>query len=146
MKITNEQKERVLSEFDFVIKKMTEESDPLKKLYFFSATFGAVERVMRYCPSEDLLIAHAVLTLCYSTLNERVSHIRVGDVVVPLSQDWSEKLVHYVGELRKSIEENSSVYPALEGIIHLAYSASGPGFYTTEYNEYFQTRAHKQEG
>lgn len=146
MKITNEQKERVLSEFDFVIKKMTEEPDPLKKLYFFSATYGAVERVMRYCPSDDLLIAHTILTLCYNTLNDRVTHMRVGDVVVPLPRDWSERLVHHVGDLRKSLEENGSLYPALEGIVNLAYSASGPGFYTMEYNEYFKTRPRGQEG
>jgi len=146
MKITQELKERLLSEFDFAIKKMSEEPDALKKLYFFSATYGAVERVMRYCPSDDLSIAHTILNLCYNTLNDRVSRIKGGDVVVPLPQDWSEKLVSDVGELRKSIDENSSVYPALEGIIHLAYSATGPGFYTTEYNEYFQSRAHGQEG
>ena len=146
MKITQELKQRLLSEFDFVIKKMTEEPDAQKKLYFFSATHGAVERVMRYYPSDDLSIAHTILSLCYNTLNDRVSRIKAGDIVVPLPQDWSEKLVHYVGEFRKSIEENSSVYPALEGIIHLAYSATGPGLYTKEYNEYFQSRTHGQEG
>ena len=146
MKMTPDLKERVLSELDFVIKKMTEEPEALKKLYFFSATFGAIERVMRYCPRDDLFIAHTILTLCYNTLNERVSHVRVGDIIVPIPQDWSEKLIQYVGELRKSIEENSSVYPALEGIVHLAYSSSGPGFYTMEYNEYFQTRPRRQEG
>jgi len=146
MKITQELKERLLSEFDFVIKKMTEEPDPLKKLYFFSATYGVVERVMRYCPSDDLSIAHTILSLCYNTLNDRVTRVRGGDVVVPLPQDWSEQLVQHVRKFKKSIEDNSSIYPALEGIIHLAYSATGPGFYTKEYNEYFQSLKHGQEG
>jgi hypothetical protein len=146
MKITQELKQKLLSEFDFVIKKMTEEPDAQEKLYFFSATYGAVERVIRYCPSDDLSIAHTILNLCYNTLNDRASRIKAGDIVVPLPQDWSEKLVHYIGEFRRSIEENSSVYPALEGMIHLAYSATGPGFYTKEYNEYSQSRTQGQEG
>jgi hypothetical protein len=146
MKMTAELKERLLSEFDFVIKKMTEEPDALKKLYFFSATNGAVERVMRYCPSDDLFIAHSILGLCYSTLNDRVVRVRGGDVVVALPQDWSEQLVQHVREFRKSVEDNSPIYPALEGIIHLAYSATGPGFYSKEYNEYFQSLTHRQEG
>src|SRR4030067_2395179 len=108
MKATQELKERLLAEFDFVIKKMTEEPESPRKIYFFSATYGAVERVMRYCPTEDLFIAHTILSLCYNTLNDRVTRIRSGDVVVPLPQDWSEQLVQCLCEFRKSIAEDSS--------------------------------------
>lgn len=135
MKIPEELKARLLSELDFVIRKIREEPELTRKLYFLSAAHGAIERTMRFCSETKLLIAHAILRTCYLMLLDRANRMRGGDVAVPLPDDWSKQIIEYLSELRKSIEENRSMYPALEKIISLAYSTTGPGYYTKSYLE-----------
>lgn len=135
MQIPEELKARLLSELNFVIQKVSEEQETTRKLYFLSAAHGAIERTMRFCSETKLLIAHAILNICYSMLLDRVNRIKGGDVAVPLPDDWSKRIVEYLSELRKSIQEDKSIYPALEKIIDLAYSTTGPGYYTKSYLE-----------
>ena len=133
MKIPEELKTRLVSELDYIISKIREEKDPKSKNYFFSAAHGCVERTMRYHPSDELLVAQLVLHFCYSMLLDRINRVEGGDVTVPLPKDWSEQLIEYLSALTKLIEKNQSLYPALEKIVRLAYSVTGPGYYTMSY-------------
>jgi len=144
--IPEELKRNLLNELEFVVKKMKEESDASKKMYFFTATYGAIERVMRYYSNNELAIAHAILNLCYNTLNERIHRLKSGDAAVPLPQNLFEHLVNYTEEFRRAIEENKSTYPILEKFIELAYLSTGPGFYSRSLLEYLKSREHVPEG
>lgn len=135
MKIPETLKERLLSELDFVIRKVSEEPDLTKKIYFLSAAHGAIDRTVRFHPENELLISHAILNLCYSMLLDRFNRTRAGDKVVPLPDDWSEQIIEYLSQLRDLISRDQSVYPALERITRLAYSLTGPGYYTISYVE-----------
>jgi len=146
LEIPKELKQNLLNELEFVAKKMKEESDISRKIYFFTATYGAIERVMRYYPNNELAITHAILNLCYNTLNDRVNRLRAGDAAVPLPQNWSEQLVNYTEELRKAIEKNQSTYPILEKFMELAYLSTGPGFYSHILLEYLTSREQVPEG
>lgn len=135
MRIPKEFKARLLSELDFVIQKVSEEPDASRKLYFLSAAHGAIERTMRFCLENELLMAHTVLNVCYSMLLDRFNRVKGGEVAVQLPADWAKQIVEYLTELKKSIEENRSTYPALEKMILMAYSTTGPGYYTKSYLE-----------
>ena len=135
MKIQEELKSRLLGELDFVIRKVNEEPDVPRKLYFLSAAHGAIQRTMRFHLEPKLLIAHAIMNSCYLMLLDRFNRVRGGDVTVQLPEDWPKKIVEYLTELRKSIKENQPIYPALEKMILLAYSTTGPGYYTKSYLE-----------
>lgn len=135
MEIPEELKARLLSELDFVIRKVSEEPETTRKLYFLSAAHGAIERTMRFCLENELLIAHAILNVCYSMLLDRFNRLKSGDVAVQLPDDWSKQIIEDLSELRNSIEKNRSLYPTLQKIIRLAYSTTGPGYYTKSYLE-----------
>jgi len=133
MKIPEEFKSRLLSELNFVIRKVSEEPDAPRKLYFLSAAHGAFERTMRFHLEPELVIAHSLLNVSYSMLLDRFNRVKGGDVAVQLPEDWQKQIVEYLTELRKAIKENRSIYPALEKMILLAYSTTGPGYYTKSY-------------
>ena len=135
MEIPEDLKSKLLSELDFVIQKVNEEPDETRKLYFLSAAHGAVERTMRFYLEPKLVLAHSILNVCYSMLLDRFNRIKGGDVAVQLPKDWAKQVFENLTELRKSIEENQSIYPALEKMILLAYSTTGPGHYTKSYLE-----------
>lgn len=133
MKIPEELKSRLLSELDFVVRKISEETEADRKLYFLSAAYGAVERTMRFCPESELIMAYNILNVSYSMLLDRLNRLKAGDTVIQLPQNWSEQMIEHLLELRKAIAENQSTHSALENIIKLAYSATGPGHYTKSY-------------
>lgn len=133
MKIPKDLKNRLLNELDFVIRKVTEEKDTARKLYFLSAAHGAIDRTMRFHLDNELFIAHYILNVCYSTLLDRFNRLKAGDKTVPLPDDWSEQIVQYLSQLSDLISRDQKVYPALEKIMRLTYSVTGPGYYTTSY-------------
>lgn len=146
MEIPGELKKSLLSELEFVIQKMREETDVSRKMYFFTATYGAIGRVLRYFSNNELIMAHAVLNLCYNALNDRIHRLRGGDAAVPLPENWSEQLIDYLSEFKKAIQENGSTYPALEKIIKLSYSVTGAGYYDYVYLDSLKSRESSQEG
>jgi len=130
LKIPEDFKKYIISEFDFCIQKIREEENPKKKLYYFSASYATLERLMRYSLDGQLLLTHAVLQLCYGALNGRLEHLERGDITVEMPPNFSEKLIEYLSELRNEIAEDKDTYKTLEKFVHLAYQTTGAGYYT----------------
>jgi len=130
LKIPEDFKRYILKEFDFTARKMKEEKDPSMKLYYFSALYAALERYMRYSLDPQVLLVHAVLQLCYSTLKGRLDQIARGDTTIDMPPEFSVKLVEYALELRDEIAAEKDTYVTLEKFVHLAYQTTGAGYYT----------------
>ena len=135
MRIPEEFKKYILREFDFVIERIQKEEDPRKKLYYFSATYASLERLMRYSLDSELLLTHAVLNLCYNSLKNRVESITRGDIVIEMPEGFDKKIVEYLAELRDEIENDKNTYETLGKFVHLAYQTSGAGYYTRNFLE-----------
>ena len=145
MKLPQELKKNVLNELEYVIKKMKEEPDPSIKLFFYSATMGTLERALRYYFDKELLVTHTVLNLSYQIINDRVNHLKLGDITVPVTESSLNQLIEGVSELKQAIEKDEVAYPAVEKIMEITYLATGPGFYTRSFLDYVRTQAHGQE-
>ncbi|RLG98943.1 hypothetical protein DRO19_03605 [Candidatus Bathyarchaeota archaeon] len=133
MKIPEEFKKYILSELDFVIQKLKDEENPRRKLYYFSASYATLERLMRYSLDPQLLLTHAVLHLCYNTLFNRLNSIMQGDTTIEMPEDYDKKLVEYLVELKNKIAKDEDTYRTLEKFVHLAYQTTGAGYYTKNY-------------
>jgi hypothetical protein len=145
MKLPQQIKKNVLNELEFIIKKMKEEPDFAKKIYFFSAVSGALERAMRFCSDNELLVAQAVMNLSLGVINDRINHLKIGDTVVPFPESLLSQLVESVSELKQAIEEDKAVYPALEKTMGIAYVSTGPGFYSRSFLDYVDSQQHSRE-
>jgi len=145
MQLPRQLKQNVLNELDFVIKKMTEEPKFEKKIYFYSAVNAALERASRFYFDRELLVAHAILNLSHAAINDRINHLRMGDVVVPISDTLITQLIAGVMELRQAVNENKTLYPAVEKIMEVTYRVTGPGFYTCSFLDYVDTLQRGQE-
>lgn len=139
MKIPDDLKSRLLAEIDFCIYKMKAEENVKKKLYFFSGVYGAVERIMRLHLDPQLLLVHATLNLCYSSIIGLVESRERGDIAREIPPKLSETLLEYLSELRNEIAEDKDTYKTLEKFMSLAFKTTGPGYYTTEFFEFIRT-------
>ena len=136
MRIPDDLKKRMLVDFDFSIQKIQEEENIRKKLYYLSATFGIVERIMRLHLEPQLVLVHAVLNLTYNSLIGLVQSRERGDIARELPPNLTETLVEYLTELRDKLAEDKDTYKTLEKILFLGYRASGPGYYAIQLFEH----------
>lgn len=122
MKIPNDLKKRLLNEFDFCIQKIQEEEPVRTKLYYFSGTYGAIERIMRFHYDPQLVMVHLILNMCYGALIGLVESRERGDVAREMPPNLSETLMEYLTELKQAFSENKDTYKILEKFIALGYS------------------------
>jgi len=140
LKIPDDLKKRLLDEFDFCIQKIQEEEHVRKKLYYFSGIYGVVERIMRFHFDPQLIMVHAVLSVCYGSLMGLVDSRKRGDIAREMPTNLSETLVEYLTELRHALSQDKDTYKILEKFIALGFRASGPGYYTTQFFEQTKSR------
>jgi hypothetical protein len=145
MKLPEQLKKNVLNELEFVISKMKEEPDIGRKIYFYSAVSGALERASRFYFDTELLIANAITNMSYGLINDRVNHMKMGDTIVPFTEILLSQLIESVSELKQAIEEDKETYPALEKTMGIAFVTTGPGFYTRSFLDYVETQQRRRE-
>ena len=144
-KLPQELKSKVIEELEFIIQKMSQEQDIDRKIYFYSALRGVLERASRSYYDRELLVAHTIVDVSYSVINDRIAHLRSGDLLVPFPENSLNQLIQGVSDLKQAIENNEEIYPAVEILWEVAYLATGPGFYTRSLLDYVSSKQHSQE-
>jgi hypothetical protein len=136
----------VLNELNFVIAKMVEEKDPTRKLYYFSGVRTTFERASRYYYDGELLVAQIIADASYQMITDRWNHVKAGDLVISIPEDSLKELVQALLALKNSIEADQTILPDVKRIIEVAYSLTGPGFYTRAFLDYVKAQTQSQEG
>lgn len=130
MQISDNLRKIIVDEFEYVVGQMRAEKDLSRKLYFFSATYGVIHRILNleYDPTLNLL--HMVLNGTYNAINSRVSALGQGiETGIGLPANLFEKLEETTETLGKAIEKDASPLDALERLAVLSYSTTGNGYY-----------------
>ena len=125
-------RKELVQELRKISKMMKEEKNIEKKIYYFSAAYGITSRHYRYSFSGEVLIADLVLNTAYQSLNERLKMIKSGNATVEMNEQVFEKLQDGLLKLADAFESKKPVQAALEYILTVAFSISGPGNYLKE--------------
>lgn len=126
-------KEKFLEEVNYSVEKMEKTSDPLQKLYYFSATYGVIQRLFNIEYNQDLVFAHFILSEAYKSFAGRIRIFKDNqDTTIPLLVEQMERLTNLTKELAKRIEGNKDLTDTLKKFVILAYSTTGNGFYLYE--------------
>lgn len=131
MSISEPYKTLLTDEIKIICEKIKEEPDPRKKLYYYSASYSAVQRVFNLDPKFDpqLVFIHNVLLFSYTQILERVTHIVAGDRLITLPDDFFDRLTACLKKLESNIRNNEDSYAVLQEIIVLTYVIGGNGYY-----------------
>jgi len=133
MKVSKSLKGYLLAELRYASKRMKEEQDPRRKLFFFSSVFGSTNRALNMEFDEDLLFVDFLAQQCYNTISPRVDQVYLGgDSVVPIARGLMDALTSLVGKLANAIEEDKGLEAVLKDLVILAYSTTGNGAYLFE--------------
>jgi len=123
-------RQTLLEEFRYVANEMRKTEDPARKLYFFSATYGSVNRIFNIEFDPELVFAHLVLNNAHQTIDTRISSIsqrREGAIGIP--DGLLEKLTQAVEELTDNWGKGKPIDGTLRNIALLTYATTGNGYY-----------------
>jgi len=130
MNLSDQYHDVILKEFHEVEKHWNESGNYADKLYFFSASFGIINRVMNLQYDPLLGFMHQVLNGAHQAMSQRLSsysQTKSGD----LPQEMMDALMTCFLNLRNAFEvkNDDSIRKVLQELSNLTYATTGNGFY-----------------
>lgn len=122
----------IVDEFKEVEKLCNEAVAPEDKLYFFSATYGIINRVMNLHYDSILIFSHQILQAVHQTLSQRLSTATPnGPISTSVPTVMINSLTAYLPELTSAFEDkdDNKIRAMLEKYNTLSYATGGNGFY-----------------
>ncbi len=102
METTDVYRKMIVDEINFVAKKMAKAQSASEKLFYFSAVFGILHRILNIEYDSDLVFSQFVIKATHDAFLNRLKAIQQGgDNTVSLSDDQFEKLTTLTKELAK---------------------------------------------
>jgi hypothetical protein len=130
MKVPEPYKSKLLSEFDHVLVRLTEERRPDEKMYYFSALHGTVNRVLNFECTDDLIFLHHVLSTLFAAFNGRIQALmQDAEPAIKLDPLLLDRLVEHTRNLAKALRDDTDPSDIYRKMIALAYATTGNGYY-----------------
>jgi hypothetical protein len=133
-----ELRQRLAKEYRYAVNRMQEETQPAKKLFYFTVIFGEAQRVLNWEWNRDLVLIHMVTQHVHTQVNTTMQTPALGQVI-PI--DWAivyDKLTQVASDLAACFEKaenedsKEELYQILGHFAEIAYVVSGNGSYLHE--------------
>jgi len=130
MNIPDNSKKTIVSEFRYVAEKMREEKQSAQKLYFFSAAYAVVLRILNLEFDSTLVFIYNVLQHTHAIISTTATRNEEEEErVIQIPEKVFESLTEALEELSNKIEKDADVSPTLQKISNIAYVTTGNGYY-----------------
>jgi hypothetical protein len=129
---SDEYKEVIIKELEFVLQKMNQSNNVDDKIYYFSAIQGMLHRVMNLEYTDDLLFAHFITNEVHKSLLQRLMSVKQGEAVVKLTEQHLVRLIEITKEFLEGVKNDDSLDSVLKQYVVLLYSTTGNGYYLME--------------
>ena len=122
-------KEYLAGECETVAAKMATESD-VDRLYYFSAVFGAAQRVFNIEYSPQVLHLFVVANWTHSQLTARLQAEQGAHLMTPsMPKGMLEALTGIVREIAQRVREDQDFTDLLSEMCRVGYTSTGNGYY-----------------
>lgn len=132
MNISDQYHQMIVEEMKEVEKMYSDAKSPEDKLYFFSAIYGIINRVMNFQCDSLLVFMHQILQVVHQAISQRFTGPNIpGAVSSSIPNEFWVSLLSYLLELRLAFEnkDDDKIREVLEKFSNLWYATSGNGFY-----------------
>ena len=138
MKVTGEYMRQILDEMKVVEQQWGSAVTPEEKLYYFSAIFGAINRVMNFECDPVLVFVHQVLQALHHAVVNRLNSPKPPgqEVFLGVPAEMIDAILSALEELRAAFTKYASgenadaeTWNVLKRFANIAYAATGNGFY-----------------
>lgn len=121
----------LVDEIATVRKKMDEEGDIRKKIFYYSAVYAMVQRIFNLYPNFDpqLIFMYVVMNDSYTRTRNLIDRMLAGDKLITLPDGFFDKISLFLQQLENRIQNNEDTYTILEKFAVLTYILEGNGHY-----------------
>ena len=127
---------RFIEELRYVSKQMQGTENIEEKLYYFSAVFGAAQRIVNFEFDPEMLFIYQVTQLAHNQIQQRLVLVKSGQQPsLGLPDNLFAVLRNMVDEMASRIENGETTCPILEKMMTLSYSTTGNGYYLFQKGE-----------
>jgi len=132
MKISQEYKDLIVNEFEEVDQSLQSAQDPNDFLYFFSASFGILNRIMNIQCDPTLVFMHQILQSLHQSMQARLQAAGINQsstMAFPI--EFLAKMKEILQQLRAAFMKGSDAetHSVLSRAANLTYASSGNGYY-----------------
>jgi len=121
---------RLAEEFRFAADNMANNPDLGTKLYFFSAFFGELNRVLNQSWSPELALVHLVIQSVHQQISGRANMPTAGVIIPPEYPDALDKVADALARLFEDERiDEARLKQLLERAAELGYMMTGNGYY-----------------
>jgi len=129
MKLSKSLKKTIVNEIKFVVSKMKESAEIEKRIFYFSAIHGQLLRVLNLEYDPDILYVYHIINDTYAAFQQRITAIKRGDTVIPMTNEQIDRLECLLVELGDKFERNDKMDDILRDFVVLSYTTLGNGYY-----------------
>ena len=132
MKISNENKKIIVDEFEKVFELMNSTKNAREKLFYFSATYAMVSRILNIEYDPMLILIHSILLSTYSNMNSFLNNVASNrDTFYSIPKNYFDIIESNFKNITKAIDSNDepNIYKALKKFSVLGYIFTGNGNY-----------------
>ena len=138
MLLREELRQRLAKDYSYAVTKMQEETQPAKKLFYFSVLFSEAQRVLNWEWNRDLALIYTVTQHVHTQINNTMQVPGLGQT---LPIDWTtvfDKLTQVASDLAAYLEKTENedsgeeLCQILGRLAEIAYAVSGNGSYLYE--------------
>lgn len=132
MNIPANYKEMIIDELESIEQLCRDAVNLDDKLYFFSGSFGVINRVMNFYTDPTLLFMHQVLQAAHQAFLQRQKARTIpGTISNTIPEVLFNSLFNYLSELREAFEDDdrNKIWEILEKYSVLTYTTTGNGLF-----------------
>ncbi len=132
MNVPEEFMKMIIDEFGSIEEMFNENPSIDDKLYFFSGSFGVINRVMNFHTDPTLIFIHQILQAAHQSFSQRYrTPEKPGTIVNSIPDELFNGLFSSIRELKEAfrINKDEEIWRVLQKISNLTYATTGNGFY-----------------
>lgn len=132
-----ELRERLAKEYRYAVTRMQQESQPAKKLFYFSIFFGEAQRMLNLEWDRDLVLTFTVTQQVYTQINAATQTSSIlqlpmdGSIIYEQLTSISSDLAAYFEKTESKVNKEE-LYKTLGCLAEINYLATGNGSYLYE--------------
>ena len=130
MNIDNKRKKSLVEELVLLSNKIEEADDFFAASFYFSAAYGAFDKILRTDYDKSILFSEEILQMAYLRTTSLVQDKNLQNVIgQEIIMKTMKEIAHKTKELAHNIQNGSDGMEALSEIVEMAYALTGPGKY-----------------
>jgi hypothetical protein len=134
LQLPHDIQQRLATEYRFAAQKMREATQPIRKIFFFSALFTEISRIVNGYWDRDLVLLHWTLQATHNTLTQGSQpgvRMLTGDSLSSLLEAATQ-LAEELAEHMEQEQKDSNLFKLLARIAEVGYAATPHGAYVME--------------